>query len=270
MSSKFLAELSSDYEKFFETEIGYDVIIYVGEDQNVKEIHAHSNILCARSQYFRSEFSNERVEKKDGKFIFRKPNISPQLFNIILRFIYCGNIELKNLQGPDVLKLLMVVDELYINSLVIYIQEFLIEHQTEFLNQSPIEIFEIIYQHEKFTDLWNFCLKKVCNEPKILFDSEKFIKLKAPLLELLLKREDLNMDEIEIWENISTAKLGYVNKTNVAVYCEYNYGPSMGNLFCKNNRWYTNSSDNGDRYPRIGIPERFDVEDYEVFQLIKK
>ena len=85
MSSKFLAELSSDYEKLFETEIGYDVVILAGEEQNVKEIHAHSNILCIRSQYFNTAFSNEVAEKKDGKFIFRKPNISPNLFNIILR-----------------------------------------------------------------------------------------------------------------------------------------------------------------------------------------
>ena len=85
MSPKFWAELSSDYEKLFETELGYDVIIYVGEEQNVREIHAHSNILNIRSQYFRTAFSNEWAEKKDGKFIFRKPNISPQLFNIILR-----------------------------------------------------------------------------------------------------------------------------------------------------------------------------------------
>ena len=85
MSSKFLAELSNDYEKLFEAEIGYDVIIYAGEEPNVKEIHAHSNILCIRSQYFRAAFSNEWAEKKEGKFILRKPNISPHLFNIILR-----------------------------------------------------------------------------------------------------------------------------------------------------------------------------------------
>ena len=85
MSSKFWAELSNDYEKLFETEIGYDVIIYVGEEPNVKEVHAHSNVLCIRSQYFRTAFSNEWAEKKDGKFVLRKPNISPQLFNIILR-----------------------------------------------------------------------------------------------------------------------------------------------------------------------------------------
>ena len=85
MSSKFWAELSGDYEKLFEKEIGYDVIIYAGEEPNIKEIHAHSNILSIRSQYFRTAFSNEWAEKKDGKFILRKQNISPYLFNIILR-----------------------------------------------------------------------------------------------------------------------------------------------------------------------------------------
>ena len=85
MSSNFWAELSSDYEKLFEEEIGYDVIIYAGEEQNVKEIHAHSNILSIRSQYFRTAFSNEWAEKNDGKFVLKKPNISPHLFNIILR-----------------------------------------------------------------------------------------------------------------------------------------------------------------------------------------
>ena len=88
MSPKFWAELSSDYEKLFETEIGYDVVIYAGEEPNVKEIHAHSNILSIRSEYFRSAFSNERAEKKDGKFVFRKQNISPHLFEIILRCLY--------------------------------------------------------------------------------------------------------------------------------------------------------------------------------------
>jgi hypothetical protein len=40
----------------------------------------------------------------------------------------------------------------------------------------------------------------VVEEPKVLFSSDKSVNLKAPLLELLLKRDDLNMDEIEIWE----------------------------------------------------------------------
>ena len=64
MSSKFLAELSNDYEKLIKMEMGYDVVIFAGKEPNVKEIHAHSNILCIQSQYFHSAFFNEWAEKK--------------------------------------------------------------------------------------------------------------------------------------------------------------------------------------------------------------
>src|SRR5204863_7524895 len=96
------------------------------------------------------------------------PNIFRTFF--FYRDIYCGNIELKNLQGPDVLKLLIAVDELSIQQLISYIQEFLIEHQAGFLHQNPTGILETVYQHETFIDLWNFCLEKICKEPKILFN----------------------------------------------------------------------------------------------------
>ena len=129
--------------------------------------------------------------------IFKKKTFLIILLYYNFRFIYSGNIELKNLQGPDILKLLIAVDELNIQQLISHIQEYLIKHQTEFLHQNPTGILETVYQHEKFTDLWKFYLEKICEEPKILFDSDKFLNLKAPLLELLLKRDDLNMDEIE-------------------------------------------------------------------------
>jgi hypothetical protein len=119
-----------------------------------------------------------------------------------IRFIYSGNIELNNLQGLDILNLLVAVDELNIQPLISHIQEFLIEHNTELLHQNPTDILETIYQHETFPDLWKFCLETICKDPKILFNSDKFINLEASLLELLLKSDDLNMNEIEIWENL--------------------------------------------------------------------
>jgi hypothetical protein len=96
----------------------------------------------------------------------------------------------------------MAVDELNIQSLIPHIEEYLINHQYEFLQQDPTGIIEIIYQNEFFKNLLNFCLDKICKEPKILFNSEKFTSLKAPVLELLLKRDDLCLKEIEIWDNL--------------------------------------------------------------------
>ncbi|GBC49037.2 hypothetical protein GLOIN_2v1837915 [Rhizophagus irregularis DAOM 181602=DAOM 197198] len=202
MSQKFVQEVVNDLEKLLTTEKGYDVIIYAGENENIRELHAHSDILCTRSQYFSTAFSNELAEKKDGKFIFKKPNLSPQLFKIILRFIYCGKIDLKELQGPEVLKLLIVVDEFNIQSLISYIQNYLIKNQDEFLQQDPKGILEAVYQHESFTDLLNYCLEKICQEPKILFESDKFTSLKAPLLKLLLEKDYLDLDEIFIWKSL--------------------------------------------------------------------
>ncbi|GBB93275.1 hypothetical protein RclHR1_02140028 [Rhizophagus clarus] len=202
MSQELFQEVINDLEKLLTTEIGYDVIIYAGENENIKELHAHSNILCTRSQYFNTAFSNEWAEKKDGKFIFKKPNVSPHLFKMILRFIYCGKIDLNKLQGPEVLKLLIVVDELNIQSLISYIQNYLINHRDEYLQQDPIGILEAVYQHESFTDLWNYCLEKVCQDPKMLFNSDKFTSLKSSLLKLLLERDDLELDEIFIWDSL--------------------------------------------------------------------
>jgi hypothetical protein len=109
---------------------------------------------------------------------------------------------LTKLQGPDILKLLIAVDEINIQTLINYIQEYLIKQQNEFLQENPIEMLEMVYQHETFTELLNFYLEKICAEPGMLLDSDKFIILKEPVLELLLKRDDLLLDEIVVWDNL--------------------------------------------------------------------
>ncbi|GBB93251.1 hypothetical protein RclHR1_02140004 [Rhizophagus clarus] len=203
MSFEYCQEVANDYEKILESDEEYDVIICSGEDENAKEIFAHLFVLRTRSQYFRTEFSKNRIEVKDGKYIFRKPNISPQIFKIILRFIYCGKMDLTKLQGSEILNLLMAVEELNIQILTQCIQKYLIKHQREFLQQIfSIETLEMCYQHESFKDLWNFYLEIISKEPEILFNSNKFINLKAPLLELILKENFLLLDEIVKWDRL--------------------------------------------------------------------
>ncbi|EXX75113.1 hypothetical protein RirG_044630 [Rhizophagus irregularis DAOM 197198w] len=69
-------------------------------------------------------------------------------------------------------------------------------------------------------------------------------------------------------KDISTAKLGYVNNTNYSIFCYNDYGPYTGDLYCPgSNNWICN---NGNCYPKIGIPGNFIVENYEVFQVIRQ
>jgi hypothetical protein len=51
---------------------------------------------------------------------------------------------LTELQGPEVLKLLIIADELGIHLLISCIQNHLIKYQDEFLQQNPIGILEIV------------------------------------------------------------------------------------------------------------------------------
>ncbi|CAB4392729.1 unnamed protein product [Rhizophagus irregularis] len=259
MISKFWAELSNDYEKLFETEIGYDVIIYADDDQNVKEIHAHSNILCARSQYFRTAFSNEWAEKRDGKFIFRKSNISPQLFNIILRFIYCGNIELKNLQVPDIKSKVNLPPSRKPN-LKYPLNSTLIKSNHLPLFASWID--------KKDTSHYN--RKNIPYDFKLLYRSRGYNPLNWDRQPRWVATADSFIFNFINGGNISTSKVSYVKKQDRAVLCNNYYGPTMGDIYCYNNNWSNEDRGYGEVYPSIGIPKNFEVEDYEVFQVIKK
>ncbi|RIA94052.1 hypothetical protein C1645_818605 [Glomus cerebriforme] len=213
--SIYWKELVNDYEKLLETGKGYEVIIYAGENENIEEIYAHSTILCARSQYFCTAFSNVWAYKKDGKFIFEKPNISSHLFKMILRYIYTGKIDLTQLKSYEILQFLMAIDELIIESLVQCIQEYVIEHKCEFLHKYSIEILELTYQNGLFINLWDLCLNEICEEPeKLLINSDKFINLKAPVLEIILRHDDFALDEIIIWNNMSRTTSKYFKRQN--------------------------------------------------------
>ncbi|GBC02017.1 hypothetical protein RclHR1_04410010 [Rhizophagus clarus] len=197
------SEILKNFESLFESKENYDVIIQVGEEPNIEEIYAHSLVLCCQSNYFRTAFSSNWEEKNNGKYIFKKPNISPHIFEIILRYLYCGKIDLNDEQnGLDGLKLLMSVDEFGLHTLYEHIQVFMINNLKRFLQNDTIKILEIIFQHESLATLRNSCFETICQEPNILFGTDKILELSAELLELFLEREDLSLIEIKVWDNL--------------------------------------------------------------------
>ena len=109
------------------------------------------------------------------------------------------------LEGPELLKLLKAINELNIHSLISRIQEHMIIYQSKFVGQNPV------YQHESLANLCNFCLEKICKESDKFI---KFINLKAPLLELLLKRDDLKLSEIVIWDSL--LKWGFAQNPSIS------------------------------------------------------
>ena len=85
MSAKFYEEIIDNYKKLYETKEDYDVKIYSGEKQNVKEFHVHSFVLKTQSEFFKKVLTTkDGIEKKDGYFIINSIN-SSKVFEILLR-----------------------------------------------------------------------------------------------------------------------------------------------------------------------------------------
>ncbi|GBB93706.1 hypothetical protein RclHR1_02220001 [Rhizophagus clarus] len=85
MTFEFYPVLSHNFSQLLEDTDEYNVIIKVGEGSNTKEFRAHSIILRARSDYFKRALSQNWATKKNNMINFTKQNISPIVFEMIIR-----------------------------------------------------------------------------------------------------------------------------------------------------------------------------------------
>ena len=85
MTLQLHSNLSKDLSLILDDADDYNVIIQVGENENTKDFYAHSVILRARSPYFKGALSSCWITKKNDMIMFSKPNITPPVFDMILK-----------------------------------------------------------------------------------------------------------------------------------------------------------------------------------------
>ncbi|GBB98681.1 hypothetical protein RclHR1_00330008 [Rhizophagus clarus] len=210
MVSKFHSSLSQDLSLILNDSDDCNVIIVVGNNQNIKEFRAHSYILRARSPYFKNAFSKKEFQvtfivAKDGwitsnnvmKFI--KPNINPVVFEIILRYIYTGEVNLTNTSDINILELLVASDELLLEELLEHVQDYLIENQTNWIQKNFIFVLHAVIKLASCKKLQDYCFESICADPQPFFTSNLLHK---DILYGLLKRNDLQIEEIVVWDSL--------------------------------------------------------------------
>uniref|UniRef100_U9UJI4 Serine-enriched protein n=1 Tax=Rhizophagus irregularis (strain DAOM 181602 / DAOM 197198 / MUCL 43194) TaxID=747089 RepID=U9UJI4_RHIID len=206
MSSETLVNsLLRDLSRLYNDTNDYDVIIQVGEEFDIEYFKAHSNILKIRSSYFDSALSSNWAKKEGNVFTFKKPNIKPNIFRIILKYIYTGTINIKSvIVENNLIELLIAADEINLDELVDYIQNHIITLDQEWFKRNEIKlyntlsryqgVFNILYEH--FEDL-------ISNNPdKFLNNFNLFSELEDDALLSLIQSDNFKMDEIEIWDNL--------------------------------------------------------------------
>ncbi|GES81749.1 hypothetical protein GLOIN_2v1878300 [Rhizophagus clarus] len=202
MTSVLHSGLSKDLSSILNDADDYNVIIQVGKNNNIKEFRAHSVILRARSVYFKSALSSEWATKKDDMILYNKPNITPKIFDIILKYIYTGEFNLENYQGEDILELLVASDELLLEELFEHVQDNLFNKRTTWIQENTILVYNTAFKLLGCRKLQERCLNLTCINPQSFITSESFLSLDEDILHILLEREDLRINEIIVWENL--------------------------------------------------------------------
>src|SRR5436190_21206104 len=201
MSLEFFESLSRDFTSLLDTGEYSDVIIQVGQEPTIREFRVHSLILRTRTLYFRCALSNTWAKTKGNYLIFRKPNISPNVFEIILKYIYGASLQLSEVKVKIILEILKAADELCISELVEHIQEFLL-YNPELILTNLVLIHRFVTEYEHFIELQTFCLNTINQDPAIFFETKDFITIEQNTLLFILKANNLIMKEIDIWNKI--------------------------------------------------------------------
>ncbi|EXX77703.1 uncharacterized protein OCT59_029343 [Rhizophagus irregularis] len=202
MSTQFFSKLSQNLIELLKDDEYYDIAIEVGEDPNVKIFHAHTNILCYRSPYLRRTIATNKKNNDNVLTHIRLPKISPEIFQIILMYIYGGILSLNGQNVSENLELLAVADQLQLQELVDYLQKYLIENKSMWIKQHFELTHRTSFQSSNLLELQQCCTDIMANTPEQVFSSLDFTSLPEKSLVSLIKRDDLQMKEIEVWENV--------------------------------------------------------------------
>ena len=85
MDYKNTKNLSRDLSNLLTNNTDYNVKITVGKEPNIKEFRLHTVLLSSRSNYFERALSSRWAKKENGIIIFEKSNISPLVFEILIK-----------------------------------------------------------------------------------------------------------------------------------------------------------------------------------------
>ncbi|CAG8583368.1 5060_t:CDS:2 [Ambispora leptoticha] len=222
---EFLRDIASIYDKQTNN---YDVKIIVSSTKDEKIFNAHSVILCARSSYFNAAILNEETEKEENKYVLRNSDIQPSIFECILKFLYTGEIDLqKEIRNNviDYLSSLATAEKLRLDSLLDYIQLYLLNNDQTYIQENLIKILNVARQHTSYTKLRSYCESIYRENPQAIFDAGDFTLLSDINFTTLLKRNDLNLPEIKIWERlIDWGKANHSElQSDVSVWSEGNF-----------------------------------------------
>ncbi|UZO02745.1 uncharacterized protein OCT59_021224 [Rhizophagus irregularis] len=202
IDDKLLLKLTQNLLEILNDDEYCDITVEVGNDPVVKIFRAHMVILNYRSSYLRRILSTN-IKKNDGTLPnIKLPNILPDTFQIILRYIYGGRLSLEEYDISDIIKILIASNELGLQELIPYLESFLIENKKRWMEQNFDLIYQTSFENDSFLELQKYCINLISKEPNKIFNSPRFTSVPKKLLVTIIKNDNHQMSEIQVWEHV--------------------------------------------------------------------
>src|SRR5947208_7115850 len=125
-------------------------------------------------------------------------NLQKKLF----RYIYGGRLSLETYDTLDIIKILEAANELGLQDLIVYLQTYLIENKTNWIEQNFNLINQTSFGNDSFLILQQFCTELMSKEPEKVFKSLDFVSIPEKSLAALIRNDNLQMKEVQVWEYI--------------------------------------------------------------------
>ncbi|CAG8560814.1 5365_t:CDS:2 [Ambispora leptoticha] len=209
-TTRYFPFLSRDFSRLLETGQNPDISIKVGNGAMTRNFRAHSLILHARSRFFAKLLVDKCTYSAGDDAENSLPvlnsqvldRITPAVFEILLRYMYGGNLPLENRGGRHVLDLLIGADLLDLTDILDEIQDHLVKNNSDWLVENFGIISRTVLDHPNFKILHDCYIDVIRTRPEGIFDAKDFLSLPIASLIEILKNDDVAMEEVDIWKRV--------------------------------------------------------------------
>ncbi|RHZ87610.1 hypothetical protein Glove_33g153 [Diversispora epigaea] len=215
MSLKFFDKLSQNFIELLNDKEDYNVIIEV--ENKEKSFTAHSSVLKYRSSYFQQELENIQPNENNIKII-TKPSIYSNIFDVILKYIYGGIVNLEKVETKFIFDLMLIANEFKLTELSNKLETILIKDKascSDFTSLQESALVPLLKRDDlqmKEVEIWDYVIKwGIAQNPTLPIDlkewtKENFITLKNTLQQCLPYIRYFQLSSTEIFDKIKPYK----------------------------------------------------------------
>ncbi|KAF9163362.1 hypothetical protein DFQ26_002682 [Actinomortierella ambigua] len=191
MTFQYIERLQTDFGCLINNQSGHDVKFLVGQSRIIR--FGHSQILAARCPYFNAALNPRWRASSNGTFL--KPDIEPRVFDLILEYLYIGQIEVT----MDIISPL--VDAAIDLGLSQLVSECEIYARQQVTSDTVFDLMSLANRHG-LERLWVTTTNYFDTYAERLLNTDNWYGTEEDLLIKILSRESIGASELSVWKAI--------------------------------------------------------------------